>query len=115
MENSAIWQNKSEILTTGELFSVVNQPQYMIDGAAGDSETNLKLLYTQRWIDAFRQPWEAFSLMRRTNLVPRSGEENDFYRFKYPASESSFNIDNYNTQSALMGGDENDIILWWMK
>jgi len=36
-------------------------------------EEKLEFIYTQRWLDAFRQPWEAYALVRRTGMTPREG------------------------------------------
>ncbi len=112
--NSGIWANQPDILTTGELFSVVTHPKYNID-TAPDNEAKLNLIYAQRWVDAFRQPWEAYSLLRRTNQLPREKGLNTFNRFKYPPSESINNADNYSIQVAEMGGDETGNKLWWME
>ncbi|MEM9819604.1 MAG: SusD/RagB family nutrient-binding outer membrane lipoprotein [Bacteroidota bacterium] len=113
MVNSTIWENKSPILTVADFFNVANHPKYSFFSASDDM-TKLQLIYTQRWIDAFRQPWEAFSLARQSHLLPREKAPNRFFRFKYPPSESTFNTDNYNEQVSRMGGDENDVKLWWM-
>ncbi|MEO0473128.1 MAG: hypothetical protein AAF206_26170, partial [Bacteroidota bacterium] len=110
-QQSEIWENKSRILSTGEIFGVVNHPRISIFDPANDK---LQLIYTQRWLDAFRQPWEAFSLLRRTNATPHQGAENTFYRFAYPPSEAEKNPDNWQIQTGKMGGDRNDVKIWWM-
>lgn len=112
-ETSEIWLQKPELLSSGELFTVVELPKYNFNNA-NSIEGKLKLIYTQRWIDNFRQPWEAFSLVRQTQLIPREKQANDFFRFKYPPSEAINNSDNYNLQVAKMGGDLNSIKAWWM-
>ncbi len=114
MINSAIWENQSDIYSTAELFDVVNHPKYNFN-MAGGMEEQLRLIYAQKWIDAFRQPWEAFSLLRQTNLLPREKGPNEFNRFKYPPSEQAYNLENYNQQVADMGGDETYVKLWWMQ
>lgn len=111
--NSTIWQNKPPEQSIADFFAVTTHPKYDISMAA-DVEAKLDMIYAQRWIDAFRQPWEAFSLLRQSNRVPREKAKNEFFRFKYPFSESTFNTDNYNVQVSKMGGDENNIKLWWM-
>ena len=113
-QNSLIWENQPTILSTGEMFSIVNHEKYRLE-FSGDETENLRKIYTQRWIDYFRQPWEAFSLLRRTNLIPREKEENDFFRLKYPQSEINFNFDNWSAQADRMGGDENNVKIWWME
>jgi len=113
VQNSVIWVNQPTILSTGEIFSVVSNEKYRFEFGASE-EDNLRKIYTQRWVDYFRQPWEAFSLMRQTDLLPREKEPNDFFRFKYPQSEANFNFDNWSAQADKMGGDENNVKLWWM-
>ncbi len=114
VENSAIWVNKPEIPTPADAFILTTNPKYAMT-FEGATEDNLRRLYEQRWVDSFRQPWEAFSVLRRTNLVPRERSENEFFRFQYPQSEAAFNSENYETQISKMGGDRTDIKVWWMK
>ncbi len=114
MINSEIWVNKPDIISSGDLFAVTDLPKYSFNNA-NSLEEQLTLIYTQRWIDSFRQPWEAFSLIRQTNLIPREKESNQFYRFKYPPSEAIHNEEAYSEQITAMGGDENHVKLWWME
>jgi hypothetical protein len=114
MVNSEIWVNKPPILDSGDLFGIVNHPKYHFM-MAPDDDARLDLIYAQRWVDAFRQPWEAYSLLRRTNRLPREKEPNTFNRFKYPPSENVYNSDHYAEQVNAMGGDLNEVKLWWMK
>ena len=114
MINSVVWENKSEILGTGDLFATVQHPNYAFDNSTS-TEENLERIYAQRWIDNFRQPWEAFSLLRRTNKVPRENPQNDFHRFQYPPSEAAFNTEMYNQQVGQMGGDDTVVKVWWME
>ncbi len=114
MVSSEVWINKPEILSIGELFSTLSHPKYTYD-PAGSEEDNLEKIYAQRWVDAFRQPWEAFSLLRRTNAVPRTKAANEFFRFLYPPSESALNAEKYNAQVSNMGADANDVKVWWME
>jgi hypothetical protein len=113
MVNSSIWQNQSPVLSIAELFAVTSHPKYDIS-MINDEDEKLKRIYAQRWVDAFRQPWEAFSLLRQTNNLPREKAENTYYRFQYPPSENAFNTENYNAQVGRMGGDENNVKIWWM-
>jgi len=114
MVNSSIWENQSPIFNTGELFSVVDHPKYNIMSVT-DMDSKLNLIYAQRWVDNFRQPWEAFSLLRRTNRTPREGAANEFFRFQYPPSEANNNAESWAEQSSIMGGDLVNIKVWWMK
>ncbi len=111
--NSEIWINKPNILTTGELFNTVLHPKYAID-LNDDLDLNLEKIYAQRWLDLFRQPAEAFALLRRTNATPREKPDNNFFRFKYPPSEFALNAENYLNQVAQMGSDETNVKIWWM-
>ena len=95
------------------MFQVTELPQYKFEIGA-DEDANLAKIYAQRWVDYFRQPWEAFSLMRQTDLLPREKPANEFFRLQYPVSESTFNFDNWSAQAARMGADANNIKLWWM-
>lgn len=46
--------------------------------------------------------------------TPIEVEANTYFRFKYPQSEASFNMDNHADQVSKMGADENNIKVWWM-
>ena len=113
-QNAAIWENQPTIFSTGELFQVTEHPKYKFQIGASEEE-NLAKIYAQRWVDYFRQPWEAFSLLRQTDLLPREKPTNTFFRFQYPISESSFNFDNWSAQADRMGGDATNVKLWWME
>ncbi len=81
---------------------------------AGSEEERLKFIYTQRWLDAFRQPWEAYALARRTMLTPREGDPIGHYRMPYPPSEEEYNSVNWSDAVARQGGDDPGIKIWWM-
>ena len=98
---------------TVEIFQFTEKPQYKLV-FGGDENENLAKVYAQRWVDYFRQPWEAFTLVRQTDLLPREKPANEFFRFQYPISETSYNFDNWSAQAAKMGGDETNVKLWWM-
>lgn len=63
---------------------------------------DLKQVYVQKWIALFRQSWEAWAEMRRTDiptLAPAShsaytGHNRTPFRFPYPDSEKKLNADN---------------------
>jgi len=113
-QNSVAWKNKPPTYSTGELFLVTEHPRYKFQ-VGGDLSENLDKIYAQRWVDHFRQPWEAFSLLRRTNSLPRAKPENEFFRFQYPISEQTYNFENWSAQASEMGGDQTNIKLWWME
>jgi hypothetical protein len=69
------------------------------------------MIYTQRWIDLFWQPNEAFALAR-TNRTPREGSPISFYRFPIPNSEVNYNSANWS--DAYGGNDFSSTKLWWI-
>jgi hypothetical protein len=82
----------------------------------------LKQIYAQLWIDQFRQPWDAWTLLRRTgSLTPMSPDNTVYYasnfgkfnRFVYPDDEVSYNYDNW--KAATGGTDVNTTKIWITK
>ncbi|MEL6864575.1 MAG: SusD/RagB family nutrient-binding outer membrane lipoprotein [Bacteroidota bacterium] len=108
--NSEIWVNAPNPLTVSDFFNISNHPQINIF----ETSDKLAFIYRQRWLDAFRQPWEAFALGRRTGATPREGDMPEFYRFSYPASEAENNAENWSAQVAQMGEDSPRVRVWWM-
>ena len=107
---SEIWEEAPPILTVNEIYGVVNHPRLFIFNI----DEKLELIYQQRWIDQFRQPWEAFALWRRTGMTPREGDAPAYYRFAYPPSEVTNNPDHWGDQVAKMGEDSPTVKVWWM-
>jgi len=108
--NTPSWTNAVPSIAVNEEFSIYNHPNIIwTDGA-----DYLNLIYTQRWIDAFRQPWEAYSLGRRTSATPIEGERSQHYRFVYPPSEVENNPDNWAAHAGTIGGDVVTNKVWWM-
>jgi hypothetical protein len=81
--------------------------------AASDDE-KLAFIYTQRWIDAFRQPWEAYSLARRTGVTPHEGNAIAHFRMPYPPSESQYNSVNWTEAKSSQGGEDPTVKIWWI-
>ena len=81
---------------------------------ATSEEEKLRFLYTQRWLDAFRQPWEAYALTRRTKMTPREGDPINHFRLPYPPSEVEYNSENWNDAIINQGGDSPGDKLWWI-
>lgn len=108
---SEMWSNAPPVLSEGELFAKVNHPRLSIF----ISENKLELIYAQRWLDAFRQPWEAFALSRRVGTTPREGAMPEYYRLPYPPSEAENNSVHWAEQLARMGEDSERVKIWWMK
>jgi len=107
---STIWHYTDPNYDPDDKFIVANEIFFLTD-----PEEKLDLLYTQRWLDAFRQPWEAYSLTRRTERTPREGDPLNYFRLVYPPSESEHNTANWSAQSATMGGDLSTVKVWWME
>ena len=87
-----------------------------------NSDHALRQIYAQLWIDLYRQPWDAWLLLRRTGgETPMSPDNTSFYsnnfgkynRFVYPDNESSYN--NVNWKAATGGNDQNTTKIWITK
>jgi len=107
--NSSIWQYIDPNYDLANPYDVANKIFFL-----ENDDEKLDLVYAQRWIDAFRQPWEAFCLTRRTGRTPREGDALNYFRLPYPPTESEHNAENYSTQTAKMGGDLTTVKVWWM-
>jgi hypothetical protein len=81
---------------------------------AATEEEKLEYIYAQWWLDAFRQPWEAYALVRRTGKTPREGDPISHYRLPYPPSEVEYNSANCAQAIANQGGDTPDFKIWWI-
>ncbi|MCK5346902.1 MAG: SusD/RagB family nutrient-binding outer membrane lipoprotein, partial [Candidatus Heimdallarchaeota archaeon] len=82
---------------------------------ATTDDEKLDFIYTQRWIDLFWQPWQAYALARRTGRTPRVGDDINHFRMPYPPSEVEFNQANWNqAMSNQGGGDTPEYKIWWI-
>ncbi|MCX6270908.1 MAG: SusD/RagB family nutrient-binding outer membrane lipoprotein [Bacteroidetes bacterium] len=81
---------------------------------ATTDDERLKFIYTQRWLDAFRQPSEAYAEARRIKLLPREGDAINHFRFPYPQSEAMYNTKNYTDAVQRQGGESPDVKIWWI-
>jgi hypothetical protein len=81
---------------------------------AATEEEKLEFIYTQWMLDAFRQPWEAYALARRTGKTPREGAPISHYRLPYPPSEVEYNSANCAAAVANQGGDQPGNKIWWI-
>ena len=109
IQNTYIWEPKPQV-TQGQIFGYIFNPAVSLSGNGFKVES----IYTQAWLDMFRQPWEAFALARRTGKTPREGDPLTYFRLTYPASESEYNSENWLAQTGKMGGDKNEVKMWWM-
>lgn len=121
--NSSVWtMNKpsAATATAGEINAVLSNP--VTSYSMGSPSDALKQIYAQLWIDQFRQPWDGWTLMRRTGgLTPMSGNNVQYYannfgiynRFVYPDNEVSYNADNWKAETG--GQDVNTTKIWIAK
>ena len=100
------WTNIDPLFNSTNEFSVANLI-YL-------TEDKLGLVYAQRWLDAFRQPWEAYALARRTKQTPRVGDPINHFRLPYPPSEKDYNSVNCLSAIANQGGDDPTNKIWWV-
>ncbi len=78
------------------------------------TDDKLKLIYTQRWIDMFRQVDQAFSFCRRTMQTPHEGNAMDYFRLPIPSEEKNYNRQNYESAYSAQG-DYSTTKVWWME
>ncbi len=104
-------------VTEEEITALINHPQNAWNEAEG-----LKQIHTQRWLDLFFHPNEAWYLVRRSGLIPlletrfaESGEAIGMpTRIVYPEDEKNNNQENY--QEAISRYDQGDSYfssIWW--
>ncbi len=97
--------------------NVMNHAVYQNSGFDYSAEAYLRLIYQQRWLNLFRQPWEAWALARRTWQTPTTTHHAKLtsFRMEYPQTEIEYNYDNYTTQTSNMSmGDTRKTPMWWM-
>lgn len=97
--------------------NVMNHAVYQNSGFDYSTEAYLRLIYQQRWLNLFRQPWEAWALARRTWQTPTTTHHAKLtsFRMEYPQTEIEYNYDNYTTQTSNMSmGDTRKTPMWWM-
>ncbi|MEI6821820.1 MAG: SusD/RagB family nutrient-binding outer membrane lipoprotein [Bacteroidota bacterium] len=80
------------------------------------TDDRLKQIYTQEYIDLFRQVQEAYALVRRvpSGLLPREGNALNYYRFTIPPSEVQYNLANYQSCYSSQA-DAITTKVWWMQ
>lgn len=97
----------------GNLTAVSVQMQFGFWNATSE-EQKLRFIYTQWWLDAFRQPSEAYALARRTKLTPNNGIALSHFRLPYPPSEAAYNSVSMSAAVSQQGGDAPEVKLWWV-
>ena len=121
--NSSVWvvgKPAQATATAAEISAVQNSAVAAYDMT--NAANALNQIYAQLWIDQYRQPWDAWLLLRRTGgKTPVSPDPLGYYtsnygtyqRFVYPDDEKSYNYDNY--KAATGGTDVNSTKLWIAK
>ena len=103
--------------TNAEISAVLTNPKVAFNAANAT-----KLIYAQEWVDLFRQPWVAWTLMRRTGGATPADTNNpagytqnygSLQRYQYPADEHQFNSANW--QAATGGNDVTSTKIWIAK
>jgi hypothetical protein len=117
--NSDVWVvNKPAGLPSDAVIdTLLSNPVVLFNPA-----TALQQIYAQEWIDMIRQPWDAWTLLRRTGgLTPMDPNNAAYYtqtyggyqRYRYPDSESEYNRANW--QAATGGSDLISTKIWIAK
>src|SRR6202012_519040 len=79
-------------------------------------------IYAQEWIDMIRQPWDAWTLLKRTGgLTPMDPNNASYYtqtfggynRYQYPTSEPTYNYANWFAET--QGSDLVSTKIWIAK
>ena len=110
--NLDIWAWSNNMAANVMNYAVWMNPEY-----DGSQEFYLKMIYQQRWLNLFRQPWEAWALARRTMATPTTTNHAKLtsFRMEYPQKEIEYNYENYTAQLARMShGDTRQTKVWWM-
>ena len=110
--NLSVWDWSNNMAANVMNYAVWMNPEY-----DGSQEFYLKMIYQQRWLNLFRQPWEAWALARRTWQTPTTTNHAKLtsMRMEYPQNEIEYNYDNYATQVSTMShGDTRETPMWWM-
>jgi hypothetical protein len=103
-----------------ELSALLSDPKVTYN--MGDEADALKKIYTQIWIDGFRQPWDVWTLYRRTGgNLPKDPDnpsytENNYgiyHRYTYPATEQDYNTESW--RAAMDGNDTYGNKIWLEK
>lgn len=101
--------------TAGELNTMLTNPAVAYSATPA---TALSQIYKQHWISLFHQPFEAWTLQRRTgNATPNvplapTSEALNLNRLVYPTGEITSNYDNWKTITG--GTDDKSIKPWFM-
>lgn len=115
--NSTIWivNKPAAAPTPGELSDMLTHPRVAY---SSDPAEALSQIYAQHWIALFHQPFDAWTLQRRTNygtpnvpLAPTS-ESLNMHRLIYPPTERDSNFENWLEETG--GTDDMTRKPWFM-
>lgn len=121
---SAVWkENKPTAMpTTSELNTILANPKVAFSTSLSAQDA-LKLIYAQRWLDNFRQPYDAWALSRQTDATPKSTVSNNLYenefgkikRLNYAEKEYQFNRQNtlLATNNQTNSEEWQKVKVWW--
>ncbi len=91
---------------------------------SGSNAEQLEMVWNQRWLALLLNGYEAWSLVRRTDLIPALTDNNIFFvtqpnngvvprRLPYSATEIISNEENVNAAITRQGADVMTTNLWW--
>lgn len=121
---SSVWQvNKPTAMPIStELNTVLANPKVAFSTSLTPANA-LKLIYAQRWLDNFRQPYEAWALARQTDATPKATVDNNLYendfgkykRLNYSEKEYQFNGENTRqaTNNQTNSEEWRKVKVWW--
>jgi Starch-binding associating with outer membrane len=121
--NSPQWvvNQPTSLPSPAQITAFLTNPVVLFD-VANPTTHGLQQIYGQEWIDLFRQPWEAWTLLRRTGgLTPMDPNNASYYtstygnyqRYQYPSSELTYNSVNYIAETG--GSDSVSTKIWIAK
>ncbi|QIH32091.1 SusD/RagB family nutrient-binding outer membrane lipoprotein [Sphingobacterium sp. DR205] len=121
---SVVWkENKPTSLPTSTQLNIILANPKVAFSTTLSTTNALKLIYTQRWLDNFRQPYEAWALTRQTDATPKSSVNNDLYekefgvikRLNYADKEYQYNRDNTleATKKEVNSTEWQKVKVWW--
>lgn len=113
---SEVWLTKPTAPTPAQMTAMLLNPKVLYNGA-NDADA-LKKIATQAWLATMFQPWEAWAIVRRTQLTPRDPAlpPLSINRMPYPDDENVNNHDNW--QKASGGKSPTDQVavkVYWMQ
>jgi hypothetical protein len=114
-----IWivNKPAAVPSAGDISALLANPK-----VAFNSANAVQFIYAQEWIDLFRQPWVAWTLMRRTGGQTPADTTNpsgyaatygNLQRYQYPSDEQLYN--NANWKAATGGSDLTSTKIWIAK